>query len=61
MQPQEFGVIFNPKDGCVWASWSDGRPPVNLGDHEFVAEMMSDYVKQSDLAVRLLSKSTELF
>lgn len=60
LEPQDLGVIFSLKDGDVWASWPDLRPPVNLGTHETVIAMMTDYIKQADVAVRLLSETLEL-
>lgn len=55
MSSQDPDLIFSLTDGAVWVSWSDGRPSMKLGNHELVIAMMSDYIKQSELADRLLS------
>ena len=49
-------VILSLIDGDVWASWPDGRASVNLGGHETVTTEMLDYLNQSVVAERLLSR-----
>ena len=53
----EIRIIFSEKKGEAWAHWYAERPPVKLGPHKEVAEMMEDYVAQVRLGERLTGKS----
>jgi hypothetical protein len=47
-------VIFSERGGVAWVSWNSGdQPPVKLGPHKDVAEMMEDYIAQVELGDRL--------
>jgi hypothetical protein len=50
------GVIFSLEKGQVWASWYGQSSPMLLGSQRRVTEMMEDFLKQEDLAKRLISK-----
>jgi K+-sensing histidine kinase KdpD len=50
-------IIFSEKMGEAWAHWDTERPPVKLGPHKEVAEMMEDYIAQVRLGERLTGKS----
>ena len=50
-------LIFSLKDGDVWASRLDGRPPMLLGPHDEVVQAMDDFLKQSEFAQRLLNRA----
>jgi hypothetical protein len=50
------GVIFSLEKGQVWASWYGQDSPMLLGSHHRVTEMMEDFLKQEDLAKRLISR-----
>jgi len=52
-------VIFSLREGEVWASRLDGRPPVLLGPHDQVVEAMDDFIRQGDFAERLLNKAAK--
>ena len=44
------GVVFSMRDGQAWASWYGRRSAVHLGSHDKVAEMMQDFLKQTERA-----------
>ena len=46
-------VIFSSIDDHVWASWPGVDAAVNLGPHEAVAEMMREFLSQSEIGKRL--------
>ena len=46
-------IIFSLEDGIVWASWSGTHAKVELGRCDNVIEMMSDFLKQCEVAERL--------
>jgi hypothetical protein len=46
-------LVLSLQDGQVWARWSGGDAPVNLGDHDTVVEEMRYFMAQSEAAVRL--------
>lgn len=50
-------VIFSEKGGEAWVNWHGGKPPVKLGPHKDVAEMMEDYIAQVELGERLNAPS----
>ena len=52
----EIRIIFSEKKGEAWAHWHAERPPVKLGPHKEVAEMMEDYIAQVRLGERLTGK-----
>ena len=54
---EEIRIIFSEKKGEAWAHWHAQRPPVKLGPHKEVAEMMEDYIAQVRLGERLNGKS----
>jgi len=49
-------VIFSEKGGEAWVNWHGRKPPVKLGPHKDVAEMMEDYIAQVELGERLNAK-----
>ena len=53
----EIRIIFSEKKGEAWAHWYAERPPVKLGPHKEVGEMMEDYIAQVRLGERLTGKS----
>jgi len=59
LDPRTCVIIFSQENGEVLANWSDGRPQVNLGPAREVAEMMRDYLAQSELAERLLKLTAQ--
>ena len=50
-------VILSLEDGIVWASWSGTHAKVELGRCDNVIEMMSDFVKQCEVAERLFGEA----
>jgi hypothetical protein len=42
------GIRFSLDQGDVWASWYGQSPPVRLGSQRTVAEMMEDFLSQSE-------------
>ena len=48
-------VIFSLRDGEVWASRLDDRPPMLLGPHDDVVQAMGDFIRQGEFAERLLN------
>jgi hypothetical protein len=42
------GIRFSLDQGDVWASWYGQSPPVRLGSQRSVAEMMEDFLSQSE-------------
>ena len=52
-------VIFSLREGDVWASRLDGRPPILLGPHDQVVEAMDEFIRQGDFAERLLNKAAK--
>jgi hypothetical protein len=51
------GIIFSLDKGEVWASWYGHEQPVRLGSRRTVAKMMDDFLKQEQLAKRLVGSS----
>jgi hypothetical protein len=47
------GPVFSLTDGYVWASWYDGREPINLGAVDAVIERMQDFIDQSAFGAKL--------
>lgn len=47
------GIVFSLEDGQAFASWYGSPSAVRLGSQEEVAEMMSDFLAQLELAKRL--------
>lgn len=47
-------LVLSLRDGLVWASWSDGRSPVPLGEHASVLLEMQTFILQSEVAARLV-------
>jgi hypothetical protein len=47
-------IIFSLRDGRVIASWPDDRTPINLGEFSAVAGAMNDFMRQCEVAARLL-------
>ena len=52
------GVIFSLEDGQAWASWPTAGFHLRLGPQDGVAEMMTDFLAQVELAKRL-NRSTQ--
>jgi hypothetical protein len=46
-------IVLSLRDGEVWASWPDARPPVQLGQHDSVVHMMRNFIRQSEVAEKL--------
>jgi hypothetical protein len=57
MSVNGLALIFSLKDGDVWASRLDGRPPLLLGPYDEVIAAMHDFIGQADFAERLLNKA----
>ena len=52
-------IIFSLRDGDVWASRNDGRPPMMLGPNDEVVRAMDDFIRQAEFAQRLLNKAAK--
>jgi hypothetical protein len=50
-------IVLSLRDDLVWASWPDDRAPVVLGDHGAVLAVMRDFIRQSEIGERLVSKA----
>lgn len=48
------GVVFSLENGQVWASWYGQSAPTLIGSQRKVSEMMQDFLKQQEVADRLL-------
>jgi hypothetical protein len=47
-------LVLSLRDGMVWASWSDDREPVLLGEHDSVLVELQTFILQAEVATRLL-------
>jgi hypothetical protein len=52
------GIVLSLRDDQVWASWIDGRAPIMLGDHHAVLTVMRDFIGQSEIGERLVSRGS---
>ena len=52
--PPGTDLVLSLRDGQVWASWRDGRPPTRLGEHQAVLEQLRTFLLQAEVAERLI-------
>jgi len=47
-------LVLSLRDGMVWASWSNDRDPVLLGEQESVLVELQTFILQAEVPARLL-------
>ena len=52
-------VVLSLRQGHVWVSWGDERPPLKLGGHNAVVGAMTEYLLQTEIANGLVNRAKD--